>query len=317
MKPIFLMKATENKDEWFMGKVWNDWNWIAEKKFDGGRYQVLVEGNDIKIFSRRVWVERTGNVPHVIEDIKKLNLPSGTILDGEMIHPTDFNSVISIMNSLPANALAVQEKIGLVEFKVFDIPIYKGEEVKLKLVDRKKLLEKLFDNKHLNYVELIKGTVENKKEYFDYIIDDGGEGVILKNLNSEYMIGEDESYRSSAWIKVKKLSTYDCVVIGGEEGKGKYLGSLGALRIAQYRNGKLTDIGSVSGMNDKQRDAWWKKINENKFNATIINGKKYVQLNPKAYWIIEIEAQEKAKNAYRFPRFLHERSDKKLEECVW
>jgi hypothetical protein len=69
--------------------------------------------------------------------------------------------------------------------------------------------------------------------------------------------------------------------------------------------------------NDRQRDEWWKKIVANTDTTFNVNGKVHRVLKPTAYWQIEIEAQEFQKNAYRFPRFLKERPDKRPTECVW
>lgn len=316
MKPIYPMGAADAADEWLLKKIWLSPDWIAENKYDGGRFQAVIDENGIRFFSRRM-IERTGNVPHIIEELKQLNFPLQTIIDGEIIHPTNFNSVISVMNSDPYRAIETQKKTGWVEFKIFDIPVYKGQPNRSILKERKQLLEKYFDKKKFKYVELIKGISNDKQKYFEDTIANGGEGVILKNLNSVYTIGTTECEKTGAWFKVKKLSTYDCVVIGGEEGKGKYVGMLGSLKIAQFREGTLTDIGTVSGMNDKQRREWWDLINKNKERAMIINGKRYIQMKKEAYFIIEIEAMERAINAYRFPRFVRIRTDKKLEECKW
>lgn len=317
MEPIILMGASDKADEWMLKKIWQDTNWIAEMKFDGSRYQILVEENNTRVISRRINVDRTGNCQHILNEIKQLNLPSGTILDGEIIHPVNFNNTVSVMNSDPARAVELQKRIGFVEMHIFDIPIYKGTPNKAILSERKKLLEKYFGNKQFKYISLVKGIKENKEQYFKDIVAKGGEGVILKNLNSVYAIGTSDPIKNGAWFKVKKLHTYDCVVIGGVEGQGKYAGILGALVIGQFKNGKLAEIGTVSGMSDKLRTLWWQKIQDNKERIITMNGKKHIHLKQDAYWIIEIEAQEKAINSYRFPRFIRERTDKKLQECIW
>jgi bifunctional non-homologous end joining protein LigD len=317
LKPIMLMGASDKADEWMLNKIWQDNNWIAEKKYDGSRYQILIENNEIRVFSRRINVDRTGNCQHIINEIKQLNLPSGTILDGEIIHPINFNNTVSVMNSDPYRSVELQKKIGFVEMHIFDIPIYNGIPNRAILSERKKLLEKHFSNKQFKYILQVKAVKENKQAYYEEIVNNGGEGVILKNLNSVYAIGIDEAIKNGAWFKVKKLHSYDCVVIGGVEGQGKYAGILGALVIGQFKNGKLAEIGTVSGMSDKLRRNWWQKIQDNKERIITMNGKKHIHLKQDAYWIIEIEAQEKAINSYRFPRFIRERTDKKLQECIW
>jgi len=325
MKPIILMGANSEADEWTLKKIWENPSWIAEYKFDGARYQALIgSNNEVRIFSRRIWVERTGNLPHIVEEIKKLNLPAGTILDGEIIHPQTgegqkaCSQVTSIMNSDPPHAIGVQNKVGYVHYEIFDVPFFAGNPLKATLIERKNLLKwDYFSGKKFKFIEFVEGVVEDKKKYFDDVVAKGGEGIILKNLDSVYAIGTTDQIKNGSWIKVKKTHTYDCVVIGGVEGEGKNKGILGALKIAQFRNGVLTDVGKVSGMSDKQRREWWQKITANADKTFILEGKKHIVMKPTAYWQIEIEAQEQAKNAYRFPRFVRERNDKKADECIW
>ena len=319
MKPIILQGCSSEADEWTLKKIWDNPNWIAEHKFDGARYQALIGSNNVvRIFSRRIWVERTGNIPHIVEEIQKLKLPAGTILDGEIIHPTNFNQVVSIMNSDPNHAIAIQDKIGYVHYKIFDVPVFANQPLTTTLIERKNLLKwDYFFGKTFKNIEFIEGIIENKKQYFEDVVAKGGEGIILKNLDSVYAIGTTEQIKNGSWVKVKKLHSYDCVVIGGVEGEGKNKGSLGALKIAQFRNGKLTDVGKVSGMSDKQRIEWWQKINDNSDKTFILNGKKHIVMKETAFWQIEIAAQEQAINAYRFPRYMKDRNDKKAEECIW
>lgn len=77
------------------------------------------------------------------------------------------------------------------------------------------------------------------------------EGVIVKQ-NHAYSFG-----RSYSWMKVKAVETKDCRVVGLEEGKGKYKGTLGKL-VVQWTPELTT---TLSGMLDKDRDAWWAQPN--------------------------------------------------------
>jgi ATP-dependent DNA ligase len=58
--------------------------------------------------------------------------------------------------------------------------------------------------------------------YFREVTEEGGEGIVLKNLNSRY--GE-----VGAWVRLVKHVTYDGVVVDVIEGRGKFAGTLGKL----------------------------------------------------------------------------------------
>jgi DNA ligase-1 len=58
-----------------------------------------------------------------------------------------------------------------------------------------------------------------------------------------------ESKRSSTLLKVKQMHDDECVVIGYEDGRGKYVGMCGSL-VCEYR-GKMFKVGS--GLTDADR----------------------------------------------------------------
>jgi len=74
----------------------------------------------------------------------------------------------------------------------------------------------------------------------------GGEGIMLREKGSRY-----ERKRSKTLLKVKTFQDAEAVVIGHEEGKGKYAGMFGALKV-RSDTGKLFKIGT--GFTDKERE---------------------------------------------------------------
>jgi len=117
---------------------------------------------------------------------------------------------------------------------------------------------------------------------------EGGEGIIIKNAKGKYIFGA----RNSDIMKIKQEITKDLLVIGMDEGKGKYSGTLGRL-VCKSTKGEIV----VSGMTDKQRDDWWTG------RETII-GK-----------VIEVKAMlELPDGMLREPRFKAVRHDKTQED---
>lgn len=95
------------------------------------------------------------------------------------------------------------------------------------------------------------GTYGNPYELAKQVVAQGGrDGLILANPVSTYAAGRATLGQK---VKVKPTVELDLLVVGMEEGKGKYANTLGAL-ICEDAAGKRV---SVSGMSDEYRDAWW------------------------------------------------------------
>lgn len=75
------------------------------------------------------------------------------------------------------------------------------------------------------------------------------EGAIGKRVDAPYSEGK----QNKDIIKVKSEVTLEMVVVGMEEGEGKYAGTLGKL-IVKQKNGLKH---AVSGMTDEERALWW------------------------------------------------------------
>lgn len=91
-------------------------------------------------------------------------------------------------------------------------------------------------------------TEADAYEMAEEVIQDGGEGIVLRNPYGVWQAGK----RNADLTKIKQDMTFDLEVIGMKEGKGKYAGTLGTLTVRF--NGHKQDI---SGMTDAQRDLWW------------------------------------------------------------
>ena len=124
-------------------------------------------------------------------------------------------------------------------------------------------------------------------EWLDKIVDQGGEGLILRDPNGYY-----EHKRSNSLLKYKKVKTMDLRIIGVNEGQGKYEGLIGSFIC---ENDEHTILVNVAGMSDYIR-----QCNPSIFLDKIIEV---------AYFDI---TKGKDSNTYslRFPRFKHFRADK-------
>ena len=122
----------------------------------------------------------------------------------------------------------------------FDILELNGEDLRDQpYATRKKVLQHFL--KGLETLRSIRYTEhsESPRQLFEDIIQRGGEGIILKRLDSSYT----EDYRSHNWLKVKLEQKAVCEVAGWTEGNNRRSESFGSLVLMQ--NGKY--VGNVGG----------------------------------------------------------------------
>ena len=98
---------------------------------------------------------------------------------------------------------------------------------------------------------------EMMRKYYQNIIDNGGEGIIIKHPESLY-----ENGRSSYMLKVKPAFDRECIIIDYKLGEGKYTGLLGSFICKPLINHDTymsidndeNHIFTLSGMDDKIRN---------------------------------------------------------------
>lgn len=286
--------------------------WVAEPKLDGGRYMLYLDEDSVHLYSRRDFprIDKAANVPHFAKCYPGLE---GTILDGEVLKPdaTKLGDTTGIMNSLPAKAIARQQAEGFVHYNVFDILSFQGRDVRhLPLRDRRVLLLQAVAMMNNDAVEAV-AQFQDKDTLFRTIIAAGGEGTVLKNLNSPYGIN---------WVKNKRVADFSVVISGYKPGQGKYENSLGAVAVSVYKfvpsheekqiggekmitvpsHSELIEVGFASGMTDAERADIW--------------------ANRDAYLgrVIDISAQEVTKDGrMRHPRWLRFRDDIGADTCTF
>ncbi len=298
---IWPMNAQGIKDEEHLNRLICNDSYAAQEKLDGMRAIIHITKNGLRIFSRSAGVadptkplEKTDSLPH----LAALRFPqlANTILDAEILAPGV--DVASLTGAIHSNEVGTTN--GLVKAYVFDILSFCGEDLSSKTQHQRiAVLDVLKSRLHSPYVVFLHWvfTAKDKRSLYDNVLENGGEGILLKRLDAHYVQG---GRPANNWFKAKKSATFDCVVMGFTKGMGKYNTCIGALVFGQYVDGKLTELGQASGMTDTERND--------------------MSLHPDRYIgkVVVIKGMERLKSgAIRHPQFAGMRQDKDRFECRW
>ncbi len=297
----------------------------AEQKLDGFRIQVHRNGNEIRLFTRRM-EEVTKQFPDVVEFVKKYVKGEKFIIDCEAVgidKKTGKYLPFQNISQRIKRKYDIEEmaKEFPVELNIFDVLFFNGKSLmKLPLIERRKILEKYVKEKK-GEVVLTKKIVSDKaneiSDFFKESLRAGHEGLMLKNINSIYVPGR----YVNGWCKLKNvLEPLDLVITKALYGEGKRAGWLTSFTVACKDNDKLLTIGDVStGLKEKGDELTYEKMTKLLKPLIIKEEGRQVFVKPKI--IIEIGYEEIQKSttsssgfSLRFPRVLQLRTDKPLNE---
>ncbi|MDQ0859818.1 RNA ligase family protein [Bacillus sp. V2I10] len=192
ISPMLLHKSNE---------AFSDLKFLTELKLDGIRLTLSKFDGKVKLYTRH-----KNDVSSKFKELHTIDIPSGTILDGEII-VTDHEGKPNW--ELMMERFQSSKSLHAIQYCVFDILYYKHENMMNKpLIERKTLLESILptDNR-IAYVQHIEG---HGSQYFDLIKEQGLEGIVLKKADSKYRPGT----RSDQWLKVINYQ-YENILITG------------------------------------------------------------------------------------------------------
>lgn len=257
---------------------------FGQIKSDGMRINIIIDdAGEITFKSRNGKLLEVGSRwNHIFS-----NIPAGVVLDGEAIIVTTDNTVLDrksgngILNKI-VKGTASKHEIDSVCFVVWDVIPYSTflyGSGKVEYNQRFEILMQLFprENEEVNIRIKVSHTwvletEELAKELFEMCLGNGEEGIILKNF-----VGVWENKRSKHLVKMKAEHDADLLVVGWQEGSGKYEGLLGSLE-CETSCGKLK-VNVGSGFTDSQRKEYTQEkmigcIIEVKYNELITEKKK-------------------------------------------
>lgn len=295
MKLIHAMNAYIGTKDLLSNK-----NYIFEPKLDGYRAIAYIN-KDINLISRNN-LNLNSKFPELLNFRKNIKAKS-CILDGEIV-ALDKNNVPDFSLLQRGNKTA---------YIVFDILMKDGKILTdLPLIERKKILNQTVKNGTKIEKNLF---TKDGKDLWKVMIEKNYEGVMAKLENSKYYPGS----RSKVWLKIKKLNTTDCIIIGYSESPRRTISSL--LLGLYDSNKKLQYIGKVgTGFTQETLDNLeekFKKLETTKSpTAEKIKSREILHwLKPKL--VCEVAFLEFTKdNHLRHSVFKRLRSDKKPIQCT-
>ncbi|MBA2373331.1 MAG: hypothetical protein H0V74_03895 [Chloroflexi bacterium] len=229
-------------------RPFSDPDWLYEIKWDGFRVQAVVNGNDVKLWTRNLndaetYFGRLLSPPSWIDARE-------AIVDGEVVAldeagAPDFGLLQERISELRSGRKAPG---GPVVYQAFDLLYHDGRSLlRVPLEDRKRLLRSIL--RESSRVRFAAHVEAEGLAFHEAAMKQGLEGIIAKLRRSPYEPGR----RSSAWLKLKIRPEQELVVGGWTPGEGNAK-DLGAIVVGVYEGERLRFAGKVgSGFTGRTR----------------------------------------------------------------
>jgi DNA ligase-1 len=287
----------------------NKWpsNKIVDYKYDGNRYQIHKEGNNVMIFNRKGKIA-TPQFQDVVELVREYEVDC--ILDGEIypINPDGTPAEHKLMGTRvhSKNHEEARERVP-VEWVVFDC-LKIGDETVMDLPYNERL-EKMKDIPNQAHRMPENGDVIG---FYNRAINDGFEGIIVKDASLPYEAGK----RSIGWAKYKPPRIeLDVAILNAKYGEGAKSNVFATFGIGVRDEGQWVSIGSVgTGFSDEDLLRLTREL------RTIVSNVNNGTYNFLPRVVLEVSADLVTRDAsnnigLRFPRCKRIRDDKFVIDC--
>jgi len=219
--------------------------WAYEPKWDGFRAIAFVDGDETYLQSR--------NGRPLSRYFPEVSFPpGGYVLDGELVilgkrGRQDFDGLQNRLHPAESRVRKLAAETPAT-FVAFDLLALNGET----------LLERPFEERRAELERLVAAPValtpctRKAKEAERWLR--AAEGVVAKELAAPYRPGE-----RTGMVKIKRVRTIDCVVVGWRPGKEE--GTVGSLILGLYDDkGELRVVGHTSGFRAKEKRELVKRL---------------------------------------------------------
>jgi DNA ligase-1 len=304
---------------------------VCEYKYDGVRVQIHVEGDDVRLFTRRL-EDVTAQFPDVVRAVDRGVGADRAVLDGELVGYTPDTVATDARTPVAFQRLSQRiKRESDVEAMAHDVPVVvhlfdclADDETLLAspLSDRIDRLDAAFDPvdpdpdaataglERARSTRVTTGDLAPAETLYRDALDAGHEGLMVKNPDAAYQPGR----RVGRLLKLKPtMEPLDLVVTRATYSEGRRSEWLGRLYLGCYApsSGGFREVGRLStGYTDEELAALTDRLEA---LVTARDGRD-VELRPEV--VLEVEYEEiQESSAYdsgyalRFPRFLGVRED--------
>ena len=275
--------------------------WAYEPKLDGFRALAFVDGDECYLQSR--------NGKSLNRYFPEIGFPKGRfVLDGELVAAT-FGTLGQRIHPAASRVERLAKETPA-RFVAFDV-LARDKKVLLELpyLERRAALEAI---EGIEVIPMVRTAKKAERWLHE------AEGVIAKEVECPYQPGERRGM-----VKIKRVRTIDCVVMGWRPGKAE--GTVGAIILGLYDDaGKLREIGHSSGFTAKRKRELVKELEPYETGrrgsgepSRWTHGRdlEWVELRPEL--VVEITFDHASDGRIRHgTKVLRWRDDKKPRECT-
>jgi DNA ligase-1 len=316
--PFYLAYSLEDEPDALGGAD----SWRAEWKWDGIRGQLILRDGQHFVWSRgeELMTDRFPEFARAVD-----HLPSGTVLDGEILvwhpgadSPSGFNALQSRIGRKTVPRKLLRE--APVVLHAYDLLEHEGKDLRAQtFAERRASLEALCTGLPADAPvklspQLTFDTWETLARQRADARAAQAEGVMLKRADSPYRVGR----KKGDWWKWKlDPLTIDAVMIYAQSGSGRRANLFTDFTFAVWNGNDLVPFTKAySGLTDaefRQITAWVRKNTRQRFGPVR-------QVTPHhvfeiAFEGIQASPRHKSGVALRFPRMSRWRQDKPLQEA--
>jgi hypothetical protein len=221
--------------------------WLVQEKYDGMRIQIHKDGDSIKIYSFNK-KDITDKCPLQVKEMEKKNF-GDCILDAEL---TLFLDDEPLHRADTVAHVFKKETKGRLSAHVFDIMKHEGKMIADEpLRERVNILFYQYSSHSTENLAFpskkdtrIADSIKEVEDYSKVIMElPSSEGVVIKDIESTYIIGRQKNPK---WIKWKKFVDLDVVVLDSKKtasGLYSYTMGIGPVNAETARTYKTTELG--------------------------------------------------------------------------
>lgn len=210
----------------------------AQPKLDGHRCIGSVKRGQPSLWSRTR--KPITSMPHIIDDIAKTTGGSTIDFDGELYNHQYHNDFEKLSHFIRLEE--PEDGCDIVQYHIYDMA-----DNRRTFKERLEILNTLKFGPSVHIVEtLLVNNEDELMEAFQYFLNEGYEGAIVRNANALYV-----NKRSYDLQKVKEFDDSEFKVIGVEEGKGTMAGR--AIFVCETADGTRFNAKMVGKMSDLEK----------------------------------------------------------------